>query len=122
MSLILYALPDDRRDAARAAVTAAFGTSELTALSPILGGASGALAFRIEVGGRAYALRLDRQTRDLMRNPERHYTCMAIAAEAGLAPALHHADPVSCIAIMDFIEQRPLSEFPGGSDGLAQAL
>ncbi len=122
MPALLGAIPESRRDAVHAALTATFGPSKPSALAPILGGASGALGFRIDIGGRSYALRLDRLDRDLMRDPHRHYGAMGAAAGAGLAPALHYADPVSAIAIMDFIEAQPLTDFPGGREALARAF
>jgi aminoglycoside phosphotransferase (APT) family kinase protein len=122
MIQLLDALPADRRDAAAQALTSAFGRAPLTAMTPILGGASGAQAFRVEIGGKAFVLRLDRLDRHLMRDPARHYAAMTAAASAGLAPALHHADPDAAVAIMDFIEARPMTEFPGGRDALAREL
>jgi hypothetical protein len=39
---------------------------------------------------------------------------MRIASAAGIAPQVHHIDEVNRVAIMDFVEERPLSTFPGG--------
>lgn len=47
---------------------------------------------------------------------------MRSAAEAGIAPALLHADATAGVAIMKFVEGRPLDDFPGGSEALARAL
>jgi hypothetical protein len=47
---------------------------------------------------------------------------MRIAAEAGIAPEIHHVDEAARIAITDFIEQQPLKTYPGGPRALAQAL
>lgn len=112
-------LPADRRDTARTALTSAFGRAPVTALRAVTGGASGALTYRVDVGDRAYLLRIE-AARDLFRNPHRTYPCMRIAAEAGVAPALRHADPDAGIAIMDFLDLRPLAEHPGGPAGLAR--
>ncbi len=46
---------------------------------------------------------------------------MRIAADAGVAPTLHHVDDAAGVAVMDFLPQRRLSEYSGGADGLAQA-
>ena len=51
-------IPADRREAARSALTAAFGAAPLTALQPVTSGAS-ALSYRIEVAERPYLLRLE---------------------------------------------------------------
>jgi aminoglycoside phosphotransferase (APT) family kinase protein len=114
-------IPDDRRETARSAFTAAFGRAPLTALQPMTGGAS-ALIYRIEVAGRPYLLRLESFQRDSVRNPDRAYRCMRTAVEAGVAPALYHADAVAGVAIMDFVAGRSLSDYPGKASGLARDL
>jgi aminoglycoside phosphotransferase (APT) family kinase protein len=114
-------IPDDRRETARSALTAAFGAVPLTALQPITSGVS-ALIYRIEVADRPYLLRLESLKRDAVRDPQRAYRCMRMAVEAGVAPALHHADPAAGVAIMDFVPERPLSDYRGGPEGLARDL
>lgn len=47
---------------------------------------------------------------------------MRAAAEAGIAPALHHADAATGVAIMDFVPARALSDYPGGAPALARDL
>ena len=119
--VLFDSLPADRREAARSALTAAFGPAPLTALQQVTSGAS-ALIYRIEVADRPYLLRLDSLQRDDIRDPERAYLCMRTAEEAGIAPALHHADATAGVAIMDFVPGRSLSEHPGGPRGLARDL
>ena len=82
------AVPADRRETARAALASAFGAAPLGPLAPIAGGAS-ALTYRVEAGGRPYALRLE-QARLARRNPQ-DLTGLRLAAEAGIAPALRYA-------------------------------
>jgi aminoglycoside phosphotransferase (APT) family kinase protein len=118
----LESIPADRRETARAALKGVFGAAPLAAAQPITSGASGALIYRIEVGGRSYLLRLEDPRRDEVRDPRRTYLCMRIAAEAGIAPALHHADPVAGVAIMDFVPGRPLDDYPRGPEALARDL
>ena len=115
------AIPSDRREDARSAMTAAFGRAPLTALQRVTSGAS-ALIYRIEVADRPYLLRLDSLQRDEVRNPERAYLCMRTAVAAGIAPALHHADPTAGVAIMDYVPEHPLSDYPSGREGLARDL
>ena len=113
-------IPADRREAARSALTAAFGSAPLTALQPVMGGASGGLIYRIEIQNKPYLLRIElRRTR--FRNPHQ-YECMKTAVDTGLAPPVHYIDPTEGVAIMDFIPQRPLSEYPGGPAALARDL
>ena len=47
---------------------------------------------------------------------------MRIAADAGIAPRIYHIDETARVAVMDFIEEQPLSAFPGGPRALAQAI
>jgi aminoglycoside phosphotransferase (APT) family kinase protein len=114
-------IPDSHRATAQAALAATFGAADLKALTPVAGGASGALTYRAEIGGRAYLLRLE-TARDGLRDPHRSYPCMRAAADAGIAPPLHHADPTAGVAIMDFLPERPLTEHPGGAEGVAREL
>lgn len=114
-------IPQDRRDEARAALAAAFGSATVTALEPLTSGAS-ALSYRVEVAGRSYLLRLESSRRDRVRDPYRSYGCMRAAAEADIAPALHHADPATGVAVMDFVPARALSDYPGGAPALARDL
>lgn len=110
----------ERREAARSAVAAAFGAARVEAVAPVQGGASGALIYRVDVAGRAVLLRMETR-RDALRNPHQ-YACMQAAADAGVAPPLHHVDDEAGVALMDFLPRRALTEYPGGPAGLAAAL
>lgn len=107
-------IPESKREAVAKALIAAFGTSEFDAITPMSGGMSGALVYRIRVGGIAYLLRLE-GTRDAFRDPDRWYRCMTIAAGAYLAPRVRYADPTDGVAIMEFIVERSLGEDYAGS-------
>lgn len=122
MTTLLDAVPADRQDTARAALTTAFGPTAVTSLAPVTGGASGALTYRVEAAGRPYLLRLEPERQAGFRDPKLAYACMTTAVEAGLAPALRHADSEAGVVIMDFIVQRPIDQFPGGPTALVQAL
>lgn len=117
---LLHTIPENLHDTARHAVSAAFGSKSIIAVQPIAGGASGALTYRIEVDERSYLLRMETR-RSPLRNPHQ-YACMRIAAGAGIAPPLRYADDEAGAAILDFIVQRPLEEYPGGPKGLAAAI
>lgn len=119
---VLDSIPADRREHARAALTTVFDRAPLTGLQRISGGASGALIYRTEVAGCPYLLRLERQERDGFHDPERSFACMRIAAEAGVAPAMHFADATIGAAIMAFVPQRPIQDYPGGREQLTGAL
>lgn len=121
MSELADRIPEDRRHKARDALTATFGRSPVTSLEPITMGAS-ALSYRIEVGGRPYLLRLESSRRDEVRDPHRSYICMQAAAEAGIAPAVRHADPDAAVAIMDFVPHRPMIDYVRAAPELARDL
>src|SRR5688572_955732 len=105
----------------REALLAVFGTARATQAQAISGGASGASIYRVQAGERVALLRVDR-ARDAFRDPRRAYTCMRVAADAGVAPALHYADPEAGVAIMDFVPCLALRDYPGGERALVRAL
>ena len=107
-------------DVAQTALKAAFGANPIEAAKPLVGGITTALTLRVQVGGRGYLLRVEGEPSPL-RNPHQ-YESMRIAAEAGIAPRIHYMDAAARVVVMDFIEHRPLRDYPGGSRGLAQAL
>lgn len=113
-------LPIERRTTARLALAAAFGAAPISAITPVMGGASGASTFRVEIGERCYLLRME-GTASPLRNPHQ-YRSMQIAAQARIAPRVHYVDESAGVAIMDFVEEQPLESFPGGSLALAHAL
>ncbi len=89
------------RETVRSALNAAFGSAQVDAITPVAGGASGALPFRVEIGDRRYLVRVEGPASPL-RNPHQ-YVSMRIAAEAGIAPRLYYADEAARVAVMDFI-------------------
>lgn len=117
----LDALPEERRAAVRAALSAAFGTTSITNLTPIVGGVSGASITRFELRGRPYVLRLEPE-RIVLEHRQRGFVCMTSAAAIGAAPAVHYVDPAAGVSIMDFVATIPLTQYPGGAPALAHAL
>ena len=113
-------LSAEQRENARSALVAAFGSTPIDAIVPICGGASSASTFRLDIRGKAYLLRVEGQPSPL-RNP-RQYVSVRIAAEAGIAPTIRYIDETARIAVIDFIEQRPLDSYPGGPRALARVL
>lgn len=98
-------IPEAKQPAVDRALMAAFGTTEMDSLATVSGGLSGALTYRIRVGGIAYLLRIETQ-RDAFKDPHRWYRCMAIAANGCLAPRVRHADAADGVAIMEFIPEQ----------------
>ena len=103
------------------ALRATFATDVVDAETRLTGGLSGAGSWRIRVGGIPYALRVD-TARDAVRDPVRAQACQRIAADALLTPRLRHADPEGGVTIVEWIEVRPLSDFPGGGAALLDEL
>ena len=109
MPLSAYTLPASKRPAIDRGLLAAFGNTTLDAITPVSGGLSGAGVHRIEIGGGVYLLRLDGPKEgagDGLRDPTRSHACMKIAAEAGLAPRVLHADAEAGVTITDFVVAR----------------
>lgn len=108
-------IPEPRQQAASDALRQAFGVdARLEDFQPLTGGMSGARVFRLRTRGRDHLLRLEREGAD----SHRHFACLAAAAEAGIAPAVRHADARSGIVITAFVKARPLAEHGGGREGL----
>lgn len=115
-------IPEAHRAAVDRALLAAFGTAELDAVTPLGGGLSDALVFRIRVGGIPYLLRIDGTT-DGFRDPERWRICMRIAAEACLAPPVRYACAGDGVAILDFIPERSMTlDYAGTKEDLLVEL
>jgi hypothetical protein len=113
-------IPEALHDAVSTAFVSTYRHAPVECLGAIDGGASGAVVLRVRAGQHAHLLRVEAR-RLPMRNPHQ-YTCMAIAAEAQVAPRLHYVDAEAGIVLMDYIEQAPLAQFPGGEAGVARAL
>ena len=121
MADVFSAIAEDRRAAALAAIASATDPASVTGISPVTGGASKASTLRIDADSGAYLLRLEVDQRGF-RNPRRSYPCLRAAAAAGIAPAVHHADEEAGVVLMDFVVERPLTEFPGGEPALLRTL
>ena len=121
MADVFSVIAEDRRAAVLAAIASVADPASVTGISPTTGGASGASTLRVDTGLGTYLLRLE-IGRDGFRNPKRSYPCLLTAAEAGIAPAVHHADEEAGVVLMDFVVERPLTEFPGGERALLRTL
>ncbi len=113
-------LPEDRREAAHAALRHVLGAVPVDAATPLAGGSTTAAVFRIDAGAHRYVLRVE-GIPSPMRNPYQ-YQSMRIASEAGIAPRLHYFDEDSRVAVVDYIAPQPLDSFPGGPLARAHAL
>lgn len=100
-------IPEDKKTAVDHALLAAFDTNTLDDIRELTAGLSSALVFKIIVQGKPYLLRIITRT-DAMADPTLEYNCMKAAAEAGIAPRVWYAHVEDRIAIIDFIEAKPL--------------
>jgi hypothetical protein len=114
------ALSAAQRHTAQQAITAVLGAAAIPSIRPLTGGVSGAFVFLIGAKGRRFVLRIEGPASPL-RNPHQ-YLSMRIAAEEGIAPRLHYLNATDRVAMMDFIEDRPLETYPDGAPGLASAV
>jgi len=114
------AFPMAHRDKARAALVTTFGAAPIGEVVMLTGGVTTASVCRVEVDGRNYTLRIEGEPSPL-RNPFQ-YQSMRLAAEAAIAPKIHHVDEVARVAVIDYIKPLPLQRYPGGSLALVRAL
>ena len=101
---MLDLFPASKRDAIGRTLA---GLGQVQAIEPLSGGLSGSGIWRVRAAGRSAVLRIERPP-DGLNDPARQYACMAIAAEAGVAPALLFADPDAGVGLVEQIEARPL--------------
>ena len=118
-------LPPQRVSAVEKALQCTFGTAEIESITPLAGGLSSALVYKIVVSGKPYLLRLMMHT-DALSDPARLFTCMKLAADAGIAPHVYYADEHDALCITAFDEAKPmLANFAVYDDlltGLAQTV
>ncbi|HTO07416.1 MAG TPA: phosphotransferase [Myxococcota bacterium] len=115
----LEPVPEAQRELAKSVLDTALGRGRVTGLRRATGGAS-ALTYRVDAGSDAYLLRIEAGL-NARQNPA-HYACMQAAAEAGIAPPLRFVDAERGVALMEFVTQRPLSEYSGGAPALVRDL
>ncbi|MBZ5576552.1 MAG: phosphotransferase [Acidobacteriia bacterium] len=99
-------IPQEKSVAVTRGLREAFGVTEIEDVRRITKGHNFAFVFRIVVQGRAYLLRI-MMRKNPMLGPEREFTCMKAAAEAGLAPQVRYTNLEDQIAITDFVEEAP---------------
>src|SRR3954454_24046948 len=99
-------IPQEKTESVERALRTAFGVTAAEAIEPLTRGNNiTSLVFRIVVQGSAYLLKVSMRAID----PTRHYSCMAAAADAGLAPRVRYANVDDGISITDFVETVPFT-------------
>ncbi|MEG3900290.1 MULTISPECIES: phosphotransferase [unclassified Microcoleus] len=104
--LFKASIPEAKLEAVERALKTAFNTAIAESVELLSGGLSSALVYKITVNGKIYILKVILQT-DTFNDPNRHYICMNLAAEAGVAPHVYYASAEDAISITDFIEAQP---------------
>lgn len=104
-------IPEAKTAAVTRALREAFGVTDFEEIRLMTAGLSSALVFRIVVRGHPYLLRVITRT-DANTDPTRQFTCLKIAAEAGVTPRVWYTSIEDRVAIMDFVEARafPITE------------
>jgi len=100
-------VPDTHREAVAQAVRQTFGQVEPEELVLLSGGLSALVVLKLSIGGCAYVLRIPNPYVSLS-DIQRHFTCMRIATDLGIAPHIAYADVQTGICITTFIEPRPV--------------
>jgi hypothetical protein len=98
-------IPEEKSAAVTRALREAFGVTEVEDIRSLNKGVSGAWVYRIVVRGSPFLLRFITRTQDTTTSD--HFTCMKIAAEAGLAPRVRYSSVEDKIAITDFVNAVP---------------
>ena len=100
-------IPQEKNASVEKGLREGFGVTACDALHPMDAGLGSDLLFRMVVGEESYSLRI--MTRiDEINDPRRRFTCMTMAADAGIAPRVWYADMEQGVCITDFVEERPL--------------
>lgn len=99
-------IPTEKLPAVTKAIQYAFGVNSFDSIEQLTKGLSGSLVCKMLIGGKPYLLRLVVKT-ETRENPAHYFTCMQMAAEAGIAPRIHYMNVEDRISITDFIEARP---------------
>ena len=110
-------IPESKVEAVEKALQQAFNTKTVESIMPLAGGLSSALVYKIVVNGKPYVLRIIMQINPLSE-PVRQYTCMKLAAQAGIAPHVYYASTEDALSITEYIETVPFAGNVSSHDAL----
>lgn len=114
-------IPANRLSAVEKALLQAFNTIDISVISLLEGGLSTSIVYKIIVNNQPYVLKLDSSER-VVGPGAGSYTCMDIAANAGIAPTLYYQNAEDALSISKFIENQPLRAVFTSPDILLPAL
>jgi thiamine kinase-like enzyme len=102
-------IPHEKNDAVIRGLREAFGVDQFDDIRAITKGQTTALVYRIVVGGSPYLLKIITRPYQMI-GPDRLFTCMQSAAEAGIAPRVLYQSVADGIWITDFVEEIAFTE------------
>lgn len=114
-------IPEEKHAAVHRALEASFGDLPIEDMTLLAGGRSTALVYKLTVGGKQYVLRIMIHT-DPLRDPLRAFSCMRMAADAGVAPKVWYANAEDGVSVTDYIESAPYAHEYRNSDDFPAAI
>ncbi|MGY0036523.1 hypothetical protein [Pedobacter sp. NJ-S-72] len=96
-------IPAEKLAVVEKALLQTFSTTEVDEIILLAGGLSASKVYKIAVNDQEYVLKSD-----ISAEPVNAYTCMEIAADAGIAPPVYYLNKAEGIAITGFIKNIPL--------------
>ena len=103
------------------AVQTAFPDAQWTLLTPVGGGLSTSVLYKIAIGEGTYIVRFSDPAHP-HNNLTREYDAMRLAAAQKLAPLLYHADIQTGVALMGFVESQPLHMTDANSSAVMDSM
>lgn len=100
-------IPANRLSSVEKALLQTFNTMDIQDIRLLAGGLSTSPVYKLIVNNQPYVLKLD-STEGAVNHIAGSYTCMAIAANAGIAPPLYYLNTEDALSITKFIENKPL--------------
>ncbi len=99
-------IPQEKTAAVFRGLQEAFGATAIEDIRRMTKGLSPDLVFRIVVQGSPFLLRIVTRINEI-NDPWRQFTCMKVAAQAGLAPRVRYTNTEDGISITDYVEGVP---------------
>lgn len=114
-------IPDNKIEAVEKAMNETFGSTEAEHVELLDGGYSSSLNFKILIKNKPFVLRIIKNISPV-NDPTRRFTCMKIAAQAGIAPKVYYTDTDDAIAIVDYIDAKSIQQSFNSFDKLLPLL
>lgn len=99
----LNVIPAPFQSKAHRALATTFPQSAVVSVSPVYGGLSGSLVYKVQLPERAVLLRIISHASP-MNDPVRQFACMHVAASCHVAPPVYFTDPASGVSISAFVD------------------